>query len=228
MQLNPLFVEIDLDLANAHTFSSRDKNEEELESDIIYHYLFEVFKALYGTTVTPQWHYGDGPNRPPTSVHMYVDGFRQGDGPATIYFNILAAIIYRKHLATLDGRGVLFAIADDVKIAATPSVIVEIVDTFADIAWHEAGLTTQPIKNLIFVQPLARVGWVQFLDNVHKDATASLPLHNIPDGISLSDPIDPDSMRLWSDDDGINILGTPLGSFDFVESYLFGKGIKHR
>ena len=31
-----------------------------------------------------------------------------------------------------------------------------------------------------------------------------------------------------SDDDGINVLGTPLGSSDFVESYLLGKGIKHR
>jgi hypothetical protein len=28
--------------------------EEELESDIIYHYLLESFKALYGKTVTPQ------------------------------------------------------------------------------------------------------------------------------------------------------------------------------
>jgi len=31
-----------------------------------------------------------------------------------------------------------------------------------------------------------------------------------------------------SGDDGINVLGIPLGSSDFVESYLFGKGIKHR
>jgi len=28
LQLNPLFVEIDLDLANEHTFSSRDKTKE--------------------------------------------------------------------------------------------------------------------------------------------------------------------------------------------------------
>ena len=61
-----------------------------------------------------------------------------------------------------------------------------------------------------------------------KDATASLPIHNIPDGSSLSDPTDLDNMRLWPGDDGINILGNSLGSSDFVESYLFGKGIKHR
>jgi len=30
-------VEIDLNLKNAHTFSSRDKAEEELESDVIFH-----------------------------------------------------------------------------------------------------------------------------------------------------------------------------------------------
>jgi hypothetical protein len=53
LQLNPHFVEIDLDLKNAHTFSSRDKVEEEMESDVIYHYLLEVFKALYGKTFTP-------------------------------------------------------------------------------------------------------------------------------------------------------------------------------
>ncbi len=54
LQLNPDFVEIDLDLKNAHTFSSRDKIEEELESDVTYHYLVEAFMALYGGTVTPQ------------------------------------------------------------------------------------------------------------------------------------------------------------------------------
>ena len=42
--------------------------EEELESDIIYHYLLESFKALYGKIVTPQWHYGDGPYRPPRAA----------------------------------------------------------------------------------------------------------------------------------------------------------------
>ena len=83
-----------MDLKKAHTFSSRDKAEEEMESDIIYHYLLEVFKALYGKTVTPQWHYGDRPNRPPTSVHMSIDGFRQGDAPASIFSSILAARIY--------------------------------------------------------------------------------------------------------------------------------------
>jgi hypothetical protein len=64
-----------------------------LESDGIYHYLLEVFRSLYGKTTTPQWHHGDGLGRPPTSMHMSVDGFRQGDAPASIFLNILAARI---------------------------------------------------------------------------------------------------------------------------------------
>ena len=54
LQVHPSFVQSDFDLANAHTFSSRDKAEEELESDIIYHYMLESFRALYGKNVTPQ------------------------------------------------------------------------------------------------------------------------------------------------------------------------------
>ncbi len=123
--------------------------KDELENDVIYHYLVEAFRALYRGSVTPQWHYGDGPDRPPTSCHMSIDGLRQVDAPATVFFNILAARIYKKQLAVLDGRGVLFAIADDVKIAAPPTVIENIVDSFAGIAWNEAGLTTQVVKNMI-------------------------------------------------------------------------------
>ena len=54
LKLIPHFVEIDLDLKKAHTFSSRDKLEEELKIDAIYHNLFEVCRSLYGKTVTPQ------------------------------------------------------------------------------------------------------------------------------------------------------------------------------
>jgi hypothetical protein len=122
-------------------------------------YPLEVFMALYGKTGTPQRHYGDGPNRPPTSVHMSIDGFRQGDASASIFFNILAARIYRRQFATLNGRGELSTIVDDVKIAAPPAIIAEIVDTFSEVVWHEAGLSTQVIKNKIYVQPSAREGW---------------------------------------------------------------------
>ena len=131
-------------------------------------------------------------------------------------------------MATLNGRGVLFAIADDVKIAAPPNGIGEIVDSFADVDWHEAGLTTQVTKNKIYVQPTAREGWIQFLAKIPKNPLASLPIHDIHDGSFLTDPSDVLSTRQWIDEDGINVLGTPLGSPDFIESYLLGKGIKHR
>ena len=127
-------MQIDLDLRNAHTFCSRDMVEEELESDIIYHFLLESFRALYGKTVTPQWHYRDGPDRPPTSYHMSVNGLRQGDAPATVYFNILIARVYRKQLATLDGRGALFVVADDLRVLGPPEVIGEIVESFPKVA----------------------------------------------------------------------------------------------
>ena len=54
LQLKPHFVKINLDLKNTHTFSLRDKIEEELESDVVFGYLLELFRSLYGKTVTPQ------------------------------------------------------------------------------------------------------------------------------------------------------------------------------
>ena len=108
----------------------------------------------------------------------------------------------------------MFAIAEDVRIAAPPCVIKEIVDSFADVAWHEAGLTTKVIKNKIYVQPFAREGWVQFLEETPRNPLGALPIHDIPDGSFLTDPSDMLSTRQWNDDGGINALGTPLGSPD--------------
>ncbi len=116
--------------------------EEELVRDILFQNMMETFRALYGRNVTPQWHYGDGPDRPPTSCHMSIDGLRQGDAPATVYFDILVARVYRRLLAVLNGREVFFAIADGVKMSALLDFTGEIAEVFAYIAWHEAGLTT--------------------------------------------------------------------------------------
>jgi hypothetical protein len=154
---------------------------------------------------------------------MSIDGLRQGDAPATVYFNILGARVHRKQLALLDGRGVLFAVSDDLRILAPPPVIREIVEVFPVTAWEEAGFTTQTQKNRIFVQPSARNGWRALLDSTPRDPSLPLQIHSIPDGSTLSDDSDPDSYMQWPDDDGINILGTPLGSPAFVESYLSGK-----
>jgi hypothetical protein len=140
LEIKPSWLMLDLDSKNAHTFCSRDRLEEELELNVAYHYMLESFRALYGKTVTVQWHYGNGAGRPPTSFHMSCEGLRQGDAPATVYFNVLAARIYRKQLQLLDGRGVLFAVADDVKILRPPEVVKELAEGFLALAWEEAGL----------------------------------------------------------------------------------------
>ena len=82
---------------------------------------------------------------------MSCEGLRQGDAPVTVYFNVLAARIYRKQLQVLDGRGVLFVVADDVKILGPPEVVKELAEGFPSLAWEEAGLTTQAVKNRIYV-----------------------------------------------------------------------------
>jgi hypothetical protein len=64
------------------------------------------------------------------------------------------------------------------------------VDSFADVAWHETGLPTQAVKNMIYVQPIAREGWIQFLADTPRNPMATLPIHDIPDGSFLTDPSD--------------------------------------
>jgi hypothetical protein len=51
----------------------------------------------------------------------------------------MATRIYRKQLQALDGRGVLFAVADDVKILGPPEVIKEMTEGFPTLAGEEAG-----------------------------------------------------------------------------------------
>ena len=125
---------LDMDSKNAHTFFSRDRVEEELKLNVANHYMLESFIALYGKTITVQWHFGNGPDRPATSFHKSCEGLRQGDAPATVYFNEMAARVYRKRLQALAERGVLFAVADDVKIMETPEGIKQMAEGF--LPWH--------------------------------------------------------------------------------------------
>jgi hypothetical protein len=127
----------------------------------------------------------------------------------------------------LDGRGVLFAVADDVKILGPPEVIKEMAEGFPTLAWEEAGLTTQTIKNRIFVQYSAQANWNHFIAMKPRNSLTELPVHGIPDGSELVDPFDPESDRIWVEEAGVNILGAPLGSNSFVAGYLRGKGLKH-
>ena len=125
---------LDLDSKNAHTFCSREKLEEELDQNVAYHYMLESFRALYGKTVTVQWYFRNGPDRLATSFHMSCEGLGQGDAPTTVYFNVLAARVYRKHIRILNGRGVLFAVADAVKLLGPPEVTTEMAEGFPSLA----------------------------------------------------------------------------------------------
>ena len=115
LEINPSWIILDLDSKNVHTFCSRERLEKELKLNVAYHYMLESFRALYGKIVIVQWHFRNGPDRLSTSFRMSCEGLRKGDAPATVYFNVLATRGYRKQLRTLDGRGVLFVVADDVK-----------------------------------------------------------------------------------------------------------------
>jgi len=216
-----------LDSKNAHTFCSRDRLEEELELNVAYNYMLESFKALYGKTVTVQWHFGNGPVRLATSFHLSCEGLRQGEATATVYFNVLAARLYRKQLRILDGRGVLFVLADDDKILGPPEVIKEMAEGFPTLAWEEASLTTQTFKNRIFVQSSAQARWSRLLAMTTRNMMTELRVHGIPDGSELVDPFNSDSERIWVEESRVNIMGTPLGSNTYVASYLRGKGPKH-
>ena len=70
LEINPSWLMLDLDSKNAHTFCSRDSLEEELELNVAYHYMLESFRDLYGKTITVQWHYGNGADKPATNFHM--------------------------------------------------------------------------------------------------------------------------------------------------------------
>ncbi len=106
-------------------------------------------------------------------------------------------------------------------------MIAEIGNKLFALAMLEAGLTTQTSKIRVYVQPSARVAWVASLEaNPRYENEDILSLHVIPDGrlppqyesddafyAPHHDPSSPE-------EDGINILGTPLGSPAFVKQYL--------
>jgi hypothetical protein len=69
---------------------------------------------------------------------------------------VVAARLYIKQLRILDNKDVLFAVADEVKILGPPEVIKEMAEVFPTVAWEEACLTTQTVKNRIFVQSSAQ------------------------------------------------------------------------
>jgi hypothetical protein len=111
-----------------------------------------------------------------------------------------------------------------VKILAPSAVIAELIDGFLVLAWSEAGLITQSVKNKLCVQPSAQSGWSHYLSSTPRSSSIELPLHDILDGSELYDPLDPLNWRNWPLHDGVNIMGTLVRSPGFEKDYLSGKG----
>ncbi len=65
------------------------------------------------------------------------EDLKQGDAPATVYLIVLTARVYRKQLRILDGRGMLLAVTDDVKIMGPPEVIKEMTKGFPTLVREE-------------------------------------------------------------------------------------------
>ncbi len=107
--------------------------------------------CLYGENCTPLWHAGNGPDQPPTSIRWQGDAHRQGETDANVFFNTLASRLYKALMTILRDRGVLFAIADDVKITGPPIVRAEIVAKVPTLSMSEAGLKTKATKNRVYV-----------------------------------------------------------------------------
>ena len=220
LQSNPSWVMMEGDFKNAHTGCARARILEELLANPALHPLIPVFNFLYGTSSSPLWHFGDGPGEDFTSEHLSVEGLRQGCAAASIFFNILAARVYRRLLAVLDGRGILVAVADDLKIIAPAEVIAEVAGVLPEIAWSEGGLEEQETKTPIFVPPTARQGWLDYLNNNPRlpEARAGTSLHDFDDGRVLEEPLS--DRLIWPEADGVKLLGMPLGTPAYVKQFL--------
>ncbi len=70
------------------------------------------------------------------------------------------------------------------------------------------------------MQPAARANLCRFLDSSPRNELSELLVHDIPDGSDKVDPFNQESERIWADDDGVNIMGTPIGSEQFISAYL--------
>jgi hypothetical protein len=69
LQSNPTWVLGVFDLRNAQTDCSRGVIWQELENDQYFHLLIQIFICMYGENRTPQRHFGNGPDQPPTSIY---------------------------------------------------------------------------------------------------------------------------------------------------------------
>ena len=95
---------------------------------------------------------------------------------------------------------------------------------------------TQSSKNRVYVPPSARETWTSYLENnLRSSDPAILCLHDISERRLHPPDEDVDIYSngfltgpTWPENDGVNILGTLLGSPALVEEYLHKKLEKHK
>jgi len=165
---------------------------------------------------------------------MSRERLRQGEIAANVFFNIVAAKLYRAFSVILSGRGILLGLVDDCNILGPHGGVNEVVQQLPALAMSEAVLTTQVTKNNIYVQPSARIAWLSYLEeNPRNPEPAVFSIHDISNG-RLPPPeeheafYDTEAEPTWPESDGVNIVGTPYGSPAFVEAYLDAKLGKHK
>jgi hypothetical protein len=156
---------------------------ELLEADVNFHFLVQIFICMNRNTCKPLRHLGNGPGHPPTSIHWSGGGLRQGDTAANVFFNILAARLYRAFSKILDGRGILLGLADASNILEPPDVLDEVVQQLLALAMTGTGLTSQATKNKIYMQPSYRAAWTACIEESPRSSDpTTFSIHDIHDG----------------------------------------------
>jgi hypothetical protein len=162
--------------------------------------LYPYLKAIYGTP-TPIWLSVQGESRQVLSQQ----GARQGEPLSSFFFSIgFQSVIMSTQKALPSGR--IFAYIDDVTIIAPPSEIPDAISTF------------QEQSSLINLQINANKTMIlqSTPTSNNTNLTPTLPIQIPPSNI-LS-PVHPDHSK-----QGISILGTPIGTDNFIQQWLLQK-----
>ena len=208
LEANPEWVLLSWDLRNAFNELARSLILQALIEDEDLHGLIPVFMALYGDRTPDLWYYGNGSQARPTSTFQSVEGTRQGCVFGCVFFNIAVKELYAKFAEIIGDDGLLFSIADDCKIVASPETIAKLL-VAAEAMFATAGLHLERSKSRVFVRPLARTTW-------ERVRAAHPILQDVDDGRGTGE----DFTTVWPAVDGLKSLGVPVGNPAYVRQFL--------
>ena len=208
LEANPTWVLLSWDVRNAFNEIARSLILRALQADEDLHGLIPVFLALYGNRTPELWNYGAGPLHGPSCTLHSVEGTRQGCVFGAIFFNIAVNEMYKEFADIIGDQGVLFAIADDCKIAAHPDIIPRVVEA-ADARFGTGGMKLEKTKSRVYVPLTARAAWctARRLNPILKD---------LNDGRGTG----PNFQKSWPEADGMRTLGIPVGNDKFIQQWL--------